>query len=221
MLRATRALGERVPDLRTGRFTLTKRLPVGAGIGGGSSDAAAALRLLARLNDIPASDERLHDAARATGADVPVCLDPRARMMRGTGDRLGTPLTARPLLAVLANPGVHLETKAVFGKMGLKAGQEGVPGQHPDIHDGLDEPSYFEGLARGRNDMEAAAAELAPAIPAVLAALRAVPGCRLARMSGSGSTCFGLFGDRTAARRGATKLGKDHPEWWVKATALR
>ena len=142
-------------------------------------------------------------------------------MMRGTGDRLGLPLSARRMFAVLANPGVHLETKAVFGRMGLKAGQDGPPGEHPLIHDSLDDLSYFAALAEGRNDMEAAAAELAPAIPTILAALRNMPGCLLARMSGSGSTCFGLFGDRTAARRAATEFRSHHPEWWVRATALR
>jgi 4-diphosphocytidyl-2-C-methyl-D-erythritol kinase len=106
VLRAARALAERVPGLTLGAFHLTKRLPVAAGIGGGSSDAAAALRLLAQANDLALEDPRVFEAAHATGADVPVCLDPRARMMRGIGERLGPPIQLPPLAAVLVNPGI-------------------------------------------------------------------------------------------------------------------
>ncbi len=221
VLKAARALAERVPELKLGRFMLVKRLPVGAGIGGGSSDAAAALRLLAKLNTIDLADARLHEAARVTGADVPVCLHPRSKLMRGTGDRLGPHLAPRPLFAVLVNPGVHLETRAVFGKLGLKPGEDRSLHEHPLFHDDLDHASYFEAVGRGRNDMERAAGELAPVISDVLAALSRMQDCRLARMSGSGSTCFGLFGNRIAARRAAAELGRDHPRWWVTATVLR
>lgn len=221
VLKAARSLAVRVPHLRTGKFMLTKRLPVGAGIGGGSSDAAAALRLLARLNNIPLADGRLHEAARATGADVPVCVHPRSRMMRGTGDHLGAHFAPRPLFAVLVNPGVHLETRAVFGKMGLSPGEERNLGEHPLLHDDLDHGSFFDAVGRGRNDMERAAGELAPVVAEVLAALSKLQDCRLVRMSGSGSTCFGLFGDRAAARQAAAALGRTYPEWWVRATGLR
>ncbi len=114
VLKAARALAARVDGLRTGAFHLDKTLPVAAGLGGGSADAAAALRLLARANDLSIDDPRLYEAARATGADVPVCLDPRARLMRGIGEILSEPLELPALPAVLVNPGVALATKAVF-----------------------------------------------------------------------------------------------------------
>ena len=119
VLKASRLLAERVRGLKVGAFTLVKRLPVGAGIGGGSSDAAAALRLLGRLNDLSLDDPRLREAARLAGSDVPVCVEPRLRMMRGTGDRLGPRLRCVGLYAVLLNPGVHLEPRAGLGPMGL------------------------------------------------------------------------------------------------------
>ncbi|HEX4765904.1 MAG TPA: 4-(cytidine 5'-diphospho)-2-C-methyl-D-erythritol kinase [Lichenihabitans sp.] len=221
VLRAARALKDRVPGLRTGAFRLVKRLPVGAGIGGGSSDAAGALRLLAGLNGLRHDDERVHEAARATGSDVPVCVHPRSRMMRGTGDRLGDPYVARPFFAVLVNPGLHLETGAVFRRMGLRPGDDLAAGEHPLVHDRLDHESFLEAIGQGRNDMEFAAALLAPVIAEVLAAIRATPGCRIARMSGSGSTCFGLYGERGPARRAMAAILARHPDWWVKATALR
>ena len=114
VLRAARALAERVPRLRLGRFHLLKTLPVAAGLGGGSSDAAAALRALAAANGIAPDDERLYAAAAAVGSDAPVCLAPRARRMTGRGERRGPALELPPLAAVLANPGVAVATPAVF-----------------------------------------------------------------------------------------------------------
>jgi 4-diphosphocytidyl-2-C-methyl-D-erythritol kinase len=121
VLKAARALAEGVDGLRTGRFVLDKQLPVAAGLGGGSSDAAAALRLLARHNNLPLNDPRLHAAARATGADVPVCLDPKARMMRGIGEILSGPIALPELPAVLVNPGVAVPTKDVFAALAAPA----------------------------------------------------------------------------------------------------
>ena len=114
VFKAASALAERVEGLKLGRFALTKRLPVAAGVGGGSSDAAAALRLLARANRIALDDARLMEAARVTGADVPVCLDPRPRMMRGIGEILSGPVALPKLPAVLVNPRVAVPTKDVF-----------------------------------------------------------------------------------------------------------
>lgn len=221
VLRAARALADRVAGLRLGGFRLAKRLPVGAGIGGGSSDAASALRLLAELNRLPLHDARLHDAACATGSDVPVCLHPRSRMMRGTGDRLGGHLAARPLFAVLVNPGLHLETAAVFRTMGLKPGEDVGAGEHPLVHDDLDHAAFFEAVGRGRNDMQGAAAALAPVIGEVLSAIRETRGCQVVRMSGSGSTCFGLYDDRRSALAAARGIRAARPAWWVRPTALR
>lgn len=221
VLKAAHALAERRPGLRMGAFSLVKRLPAAAGIGGGSSDAAAALRLLARSNGIDSEDPVLQDAARATGADVPVCLAPRGRMMRGTGDRLGPALGLPPLFAVLVNPGVALQTAAVFSAMALKPGAPSGFGSHPAMQAGLSVADWLALLRRGRNDMEAAACTLAPVIGDVLAILAAARGCRLARMSGSGATCFGLFENCRAAARAAKVVAAGHPGWWVKATALR
>lgn len=221
VLRAAHALAERVPHLKTGRFTLMKRLPVAAGIGGGSSDAAAALRLLARANDIALDDPRLFAAAAEIGSDVPVCLHAQARMMRGRGEDLGPLLTLPRLFAVLVNPGVPVETKSVFARMGLKPGEKSGYGAHPPISDGLSREALLTAVRKGRNDMEDAASVIAPVIGHCLAVLSAAPGAKLARMSGSGATCFALFDDCRAAKMAACVIRRDHPEWWVKSSLLR
>jgi 4-diphosphocytidyl-2-C-methyl-D-erythritol kinase len=219
--RAERALRAEKPGLATGAFHLVKRLPVAAGIGGGSSDAAAALRLLARANDLGPDDPALHAAARKTGADVPVCLDPRARMMSGVGEKLGAPIRLPPLFAVLVNPRVAVETRAVFHKLGLRPGQTLGYGPHPAISSGLDFESLLRVLRKGRNDMEDAACVIAPVVGHVLAVLSGARGCRLARMSGSGATCFALFETCRQAGAAAKAIAQGHPEWWVKPTLLR
>jgi 4-diphosphocytidyl-2-C-methyl-D-erythritol kinase len=221
VLRAARELAKHVVDLRVGAFHLAKRLPVASGIGGGSSDAAAALRLLARHNGLALTDERLADAARATGADVPVCLDPHARIMSGIGERLGKPLTPAPLFAVLVNPGVAVETRAVFSRLGLQAGESMGSAPHPAIPARAATPALLALLKKARNDLEDAACSLAPVIVDVLAVLSAAKGSRLARMSGSGATCFALFENCRHAARAARAIRRDHPGWWVKPTVLR
>jgi 4-diphosphocytidyl-2-C-methyl-D-erythritol kinase len=219
VLKAARALAALVKPLTLGHFTLCKRLPVAAGLGGGSADAAAALRLIARANGIPRDDPRLIAAARATGADVPVCIDPRPRRMTGIGDVLSEPIDLPQFAAVLVNPGVALSTRDVFAAA--------VPaGIDPTDRDGA--PGRFAGgrkavlaaLAASRNDLEASAISLQPAIAEVLAAMRALPGCDLARMSGSGATCFGLFATVAAADAAATALRRAHPGWWIEPTML-
>lgn len=220
VLKAARALQALIPHLRTGRFHLLKRLPAAAGIGGGSSDAAAALRLLARLNEISLNDPRLYAAAASIGSDVPVCLDPHARMMLGRGDELGARLVLPPLFAVLLNPGIALETRRVFGEMGYAPGQTSPFGAHPDIGSET-YASLSAKLKLARNDMEDAASVLAPIIGHALSVLGAAPGAALSRMSGSGATCFALFADCRAAARAAKAIRRHHPEWWAKATLLR
>lgn len=221
VLRAARHLAERRPGLRLGRFELVKRLPVAAGIGGGSSDAAAALRLLARLNGLPPSDPAVREAARLTGADVPVCLDPRGRMMRGAGESLGPSLKLPRLFAVLVNPGVPVETAPVFRALGLGPGER-LPGPaHPAVAAGASRDELLAALAAGRNDLEPPAIALAPAIGAALARLRAARGCLLAHMSGSGATVFGLFDTGEAAAAAAGPIRAAERGWWVKPTSLR
>jgi 4-diphosphocytidyl-2-C-methyl-D-erythritol kinase len=221
VLRAAGELASRIDGLGIGSFHLLKRLPVASGIGGGSSDAAAALRLLAQENGLAPGDERVFEAARATGADVPVCLDPRARMMRGAGEQLGEPLGPVPLFAVLVNPGVEVPTRAVFARLGLQPGASTGFGLHPAISGTADGAALLTLLKKGRNDLEDAACSLAPVVVDVLAVLRAAKGSRIARMSGSGATCFALFENCRQAARAARAIRRDHPGWWVKSTVLR
>jgi 4-diphosphocytidyl-2-C-methyl-D-erythritol kinase len=220
VLKAARALALRRPDIALGAFHLDKRLPVAAGLGGGSADAAAALRLIAQANGIARDEPDLYAAARATGADVPVCLDPRARIMRGIGEVLSAPLSLPPLPAVLVNPGVALPTKAVFA--GWKPGSaQPAASDLAAIAEVARGDQLLHLLAAQANDLEAPASALKPIIADILVALRAVSGCRLARMSGSGATCFGLFAAADDAAAAAKLLSATQPAWWVKATTLR
>ncbi len=221
VLRAAGHLATLLPGLKGGAFRLTKRLPVAAGLGGGSSDAAAALRLLARLNGLSLEDERVRESARRTGADVPVCVGARARIMSGIGHDLSAPVALPPLYVVLVNPGVALETKRVFAEIGLTPGDNVGFGPPVDIEASVSRADLLARLRRARNDMEDAAVVLAPVVGHVLAVLAAAPGCRLARMSGSGATCFALFETCHAAARAARVIRRDHPGWWVKPTVLR
>lgn len=219
VLKAARSLAARCPDLMLGAFSLDKRLPVAAGLGGGSSDAAAALRLLAGANSLPGDDPRLYAAARATGADVPVCLDPRARTMRGIGEVLSRPLALPPLPAVLVNPGVALATKAVFAGW-TPAAAHGLAVDLDMVAKLTSREELVQFLDTQSNDLEAPAVALQPVIADVLTALRGLPHCKLARMSGSGATCFALFAAPDTAQRGAEILRGKYPHWWVRATTL-
>ncbi|MGE7153764.1 4-(cytidine 5'-diphospho)-2-C-methyl-D-erythritol kinase [Methylorubrum rhodesianum] len=220
VLRAARHLAAGVDGMQHGAFRLHKQLPVAAGIGGGSSDAAAALRLLAELNRLPLGHPAVIAAARATGADVPVCLDPRARMMRGAGEEIGPVLDLASLPAVLVNPGVPVATAPVFKALGLAVGQRLDGAAHPVIGSGLDATSLLGAIAPARNDLEAPALTVAPVIGEALALLRAQGGCRLARMSGSGATVFAIFADDGAAEAAAGAIRALQPSWWVEPTRL-
>lgn len=224
VLRAGRDLAARIPGLTLGRFTLDKHLPVAAGIGGGSADAAAALRLLALANGILRDDPRLIAAARATGADVPVCLDSEACVMAGIGEHL-TPLALPAMACVLVNPGVAVSTAQVFAALHLRAGQlragvseilEAVMLPKP----GAPAEQWIEQLTHGTNDLEGPAQRLQPVIGEVLTALRAAAGARFARMSGSGATCFAVFAHQDEAAAAAQAIRRDHPAWWVHAGTL-
>ncbi|GGK31697.1 4-(cytidine 5'-diphospho)-2-C-methyl-D-erythritol kinase [Salinarimonas ramus] len=220
VLKAARALATRVPDLVTGAFCLTKRLPVASGIGGGSADAAAALRLLARANDIATDDPRVVAAAAETGADVPVCLAGRVCLMEGIGERLGPSLPCPALPAVLVNPGVPVETRAVFRALALAPGKtRGVP-PSPAPMPGSSVAAVIAALASAGNDLQAPAISVAPIIARTLDAVARTNGCALARMSGSGATCFGLYHDDASAHAAARSLAEAHPGWWVVATRL-
>lgn len=184
----------------TGHIKLEKNLPSGAGIGGGSSDAAAVLRAL--------GGDR--NKALSLGADVPVCLTAEPQRMQGIGEDLSPVFPMPPLHLVLVNPGVHLSTPSVF---------QGLDNRH---NPGLANCSGWSGVAeciewlkQQRNDLEPAACRLAPVISKALGALS---GAMLARMTGSGSTCFGVFSSPDAAARAAREIAGQHPDWWVQAT---
>ncbi|QOZ32051.1 4-(cytidine 5'-diphospho)-2-C-methyl-D-erythritol kinase [Bradyrhizobium sp. CCBAU 53421] len=225
VLKAARLLGERVADLEVGHFTLEKVLPVAAGIGGGSADAAAALRLLARLNELSLDDSRIMEVALQTGADVPVCVASRACDMTGVGEGL-LPLDLPKMPCVLVNPRVPVATKDVFNALGLRHGElligaTDVVMQAPDWPDaGRAVDDWIAALSRGTNDLEGPAARIEPVISDVLSALRATEAVRLVRMSGSGATCFAVFGTDADAEAAGEKLRVAHPGWWVHAGAL-
>ncbi len=219
VLKAARALAAQVPGLKLGRFTLDKRLPVAAGLGGGSSDAAAALRLLARANRRKPGSLPLQKIAPMIGADVPVCVDPRPRRMRGIGEALSAPLKMPKLAAVMINPGVAVPTKDVFMRLGLKPGgpvRRAAPSRA--LPRGVE--AFVEYLVRHGNDLEAPAVEMEPVIARVLDGLRGTKGCLLARMSGSGATCFGIYGSSRAATAAARSLAAAELKWWVTATTF-
>ena len=224
VLKAAKLLAERVPDLKLGAFTLDKVLPVAAGIGGGSADAAAALRLLARLNDLALDDERVLEVALLTGADVPVCLGSHACDMTGVGESL-LPLNLPKLPSVLVNPRVPVATKDVFAALGLRNGELLVGAtdviESPAWPDpGATVSEWVEALGVVNNDLEAPAKRIQPAIGEVLSALGAADGMLLSRMSGSGATCFAIFADAAKAQRAADNIRRDHPDWWLHAGVL-
>jgi 4-diphosphocytidyl-2-C-methyl-D-erythritol kinase len=224
VLKAAQLLGERVPDLKAGDFTLDKVLPIAAGIGGGSADAAAALRLLARHNGLAPDDTRLIEVALLTGADVPVCLASQACDMTGVGETL-LPLSLPKMPCVLVNPRVAVATKDVFGALGLRNGELLVGATDvmsasawPEAGASLED--WVEVLAANSNDLEAPAMRIQPVIGEVLAALNATDGAWLARMSGSGATCFAIYENTAEAARAAAKIQLAHPQWWVHAGVL-
>jgi 4-diphosphocytidyl-2-C-methyl-D-erythritol kinase len=225
VLTAARLLGERVSDLKAGAFMLDKVLPVAAGIGGGSADAAAALRLLARANKLELDDPRLIEVARLTGADVPVCLSSRACVMTGVGETL-LPLSLPNMPCVLVNPCVPVATRDVFEALGLRHGELLVGATDVILHDpvwpeaGASIDAWIKILAGTGNDLEKPAMRIQPVIGEVLSALGQAPGARLARMSGSGATCFAIFNDGADAQRAAQAIRREHPQWWVHAGAL-
>jgi len=208
VLRAARLLAEAAGIPPRARLTLDKRLPVASGIGGGSADAAAALRLLSRVwrLDVPARD--MAALALRLGADVPVCLAGRAARMTGVGERLAAAPALPACGLVLLNPGVGVATADVFRARKAKfSAALDLPPAWPDA------VAMAGDLAKLGNDLEPPAVALQPAIADALAALRALTGCMLARMSGSGATCWGLFADPAAAAAAASGLPR--PGWWA------
>ena len=193
-------------------LTLTKNLPVASGIGGGSADAAAALRALRKLwNGV---DKGLSDIAAKLGSDIPVCLDSVAAFMEGRGEVL-RPVHSMPLVPMLlVNPGVPVPTRDVFAALENRSGVEmTLPGGH--FQDTADLLRFLDAT---RNDLERPAIGLQPVITDVLKAIAALPGALIARMSGSGATCFGIFADEDCCQRAANTLRQAAPDWWVVST---
>ena len=220
ILEAARAAQERVPGLRLGRFRLAKCLPVAAGLGGGSADAAAALRLIARANPGLIDEEASAELAPKIGSDVSVCLASRPALMSGRGEKI-EPVRGYPACGVvLANPGKALATRAVYAALDAAPLRSEPRGDTEplDFRGGLDALLAYA-LPRG-NDLEAPAANLVPDIRGVLAALAALEGGCLARLSGSGPTCFALFRSEEEAKHAAAGLAAAHPGWWVASGGL-
>ncbi len=215
VIRAARALADRTGAVPRAAIRLTKRLPVASGIGGGSADAAAVLRALVRLWDVDPGEDALRTVALSIGADVPVCLDGRALFVGGIGEAL-TPAPRLPAAwFVLVNPAAPLVTAEVFGAhRGIYSGS----GRFQESPDDVD--AFATLLATRANDLEATARDLAPEVCDALELIAAQPGCRCARMSGSGATCFGLFASGAEAEAGARAIGKSRSSWWSVATPL-
>lgn len=202
----------RVHDTPPVTIALEKNLPVASGIGGGSSDAAAALRLLARLWNLDISGAELARIGLSLGADVPMCLAARPLVARGVGEDVATLPSFPPLGLVLVNPGVAVSTPQVFAGLRKRDNPPLPPlSRHLDFH------SLRNWLETTRNDLEPAAGEIQPAIGAALRALRKAD-AGFARMSGSGATCFGLFETGNVAKRAAAAIRARHPDWFVAAT---
>jgi 4-diphosphocytidyl-2-C-methyl-D-erythritol kinase len=196
---------------------LDKQLPVAAGIGGGSADAAAALRALRRLWKIEIDEHLLTGMGLSLGADVPVCLAGRPARVRGIGERVETLAPLPPVSLLLVHPGLALPTADVFAARRGAFG-EALPTLPRSFADAAALAAY---LRNCRNDLAEAAISCCPPIKSVLAALEVAPGCFLARMSGSGATCFGLFADDEAARRAERLIAGERRQWWVRASTLK
>lgn len=215
VLRAAESLRSAAQVVDGAEITLAKRLPVAAGLGGGSADAAATLHALCDLWAIDPARVDLAKIASDLGADVPVCLAGRPSLVKGRGEDISPAPPLPPCHFVLVNPGVALSTADVFARYdGAGAVDAPLEGTFPDIG------ALAQALSERRNDLEPAARALAPVIGDVLRLVGETPGCLLARMSGSGATCFGLFEDSVDAEAAAGILRCSESNWWVEATAM-
>ena len=220
VVRAARSLMTQIPGLRLGRFRLIKRLPVAAGLGGGSADAAAALRLLATEGGLPVDDPRVLASARATGADVLACLSSQVRTIKGIGNELGPAIGLPDTFAVLVNPQVRVPTPKVFAAFDLASEPKMEIRSRRAPAVGFGPAAVLDFRVLGHNDLEASAIRVAPQIETVLKRLSKIAEAKAFGMSGSGATCFALFSDRRSAAATQRSVAADHPEWWVEATKL-
>jgi 4-diphosphocytidyl-2-C-methyl-D-erythritol kinase len=220
IIRAAEAAFASTAGVKLGRFRLIKQLPVAAGLGGGSADAAAALRLIARANPGRLSEAAMASIAARLGSDVTVCLASRPALMTGRGESVEPVQGLPPCGVLLANPGVQLPAAAVYAELraeDLRASPLVAQGA-PDFHGDFEQLIAYA-LPR-LNDLEAPAARLVPEIREVLAALLALDGPHLVRLSGSGPTCFALFASEEDAKREGARLRDEFPNWWIEASSL-
>jgi 4-diphosphocytidyl-2-C-methyl-D-erythritol kinase len=215
VLRAARSLAERLGRRPDAAITLEKHLPVAAGIGGGSADAAATLRGLLDLWQADLGEAALRELGLSLGADLPVCLAGRPTQMSGVGEILAPAVKLPPAWLVLVNPRLALSTPAVF-----KARSGGFTPAAPLTEPPRDARHLAALLAERRNDLAPPAMALEPKVGEMLDAIAATDSCLLARMSGSGATCFGLFANAETARSAADRLAARHPGWWAAAAAI-
>jgi 4-diphosphocytidyl-2-C-methyl-D-erythritol kinase len=220
IVKAVKAAKTSISGLQLGRFHLRKSLPVASGLGGGSADAAAALRLLAKAHPGKLNAAELAHLAASLGSDVSVCLASRTALMRGRGELVDLIDDFPSCGAVLVNPSVPLAAGAVYTALKAPPLLEARPPRSA--------PPRFEGsftrlidYVRSRdNALEAPAVSLAPVVARVLSVLAALPGARLVRMSGSGATCFALFASHAEAAQAASVLVEARRDWWVVASSL-
>jgi 4-diphosphocytidyl-2-C-methyl-D-erythritol kinase len=216
ILKAAEALAETAGIAVGAEIRLIKRLPVAAGIGGGSADAAATLQALSALWDVAIPAEDLDQIALELGADVPVCLAGCPAYVGGIGEQITAAPEMPPCWLVLANSGTALPTPDVFRRRkGTFSSMQRLAETPADARE------LAKLLSERRNDLTDAAIVLEPEIGVVLAELDLLPGALLSRMSGSGATCFAMFADREDAQVGAQLLAQEHPRWWIVATPLR
>lgn len=215
VLRAGRILAEHLGRRDGAAIGLHKSIPIAAGLGGGSADAAAAMLALCRLWHADVPLQVLAELGLRLGADLPVCLFSRTAYMAGIGERIQTAPEVPPLSIVLVNPRVALPTATVFRNWQGKTAGSTRSSYQPD-----DAPSLIDVLHSGRNDLTAPAIALAPVIGDVMTQIESAPGLLLARLSGSGPTCFGLFADSHAAQAAAASIAAARPDWWVRAERL-
>lgn len=191
------------------KIVLEKNLPMASGIGGGSSDAAAVMKALSKYWSVPLPNV---DELMAIGADIPVCMTTGLTLMEGAGEKVMHLSTAPNWGVLLINPNVGVSTPAVFNALSTK--------NNPPMHEVAENCVDVAWLCDQRNDLEPPAMAMVPEVAAVINALSAIPLCQVARMSGSGATCFGLFASIMDANAAAESLQRTHPNWWVVSTKL-
>ncbi len=219
VLRAAQALAARLGIAPRARLKLTKNIPVAAGLGGGSADAAAALQVLSTLWGANLAEAELAEIAAGLGADVPMCLAGRTATVSGIGEQIGPGLGLPACGLMLVHPLVPLPTADVF-RAAARRPSTPLADALPIRHGPPTVAALAQALTIRGNDLTDAAVSLVPEIGAILAALHATPGCRYAAMSGSGATCFGLYEDVLAAEAARLDIAQTHPRWWTYGGAF-